>query len=429
MKLNNKSLILLCGPIGAGKSTFAKKYFDIPIISPDYYRFLVSGDEGNQAASKSAFEIAFKVAEERMKFSQPVVIDALNKSQSSRNQFYKLADKYAYDKIVVVFNVPLTTCILQNTQRERQVDFAVVEVKHKEFLNGLSSLKTENIHDIIQHDKVNEKFTFEIKEEILNNRFDDIKKVIIFGDIHSCFNELKDLIEKVKQAGYDPFTNHEVKFAFVGDLLDRGDTPVETIDYIFNLVNSGLAFVSMGNHDNKLMRYLNGSKVKLTHGLEETVYALKGPKSSDKLRNKVIKTLENLPYHIIFDNGKLIVCHAGIKDEMIGKSNGYVNNFSIYGEVTGEKDEHGYPVRKDWASNRVITDSSPVIVYGHTPLKEVYSINKCHNIDTGCSFGGKLTALIYDDSKISFISVPARKVYCEHRGELTYYGEVERFTN
>ncbi len=421
MKLSNKTLILFSGPIGAGKSTFGKKWFDIPVLNPDFYRGLVSGDEGNQNASRAAFDIVMKVAEERMKFHQPVVIDALNQKQSARNKFYDMAKKYNYDKVVIVFDVPLETCQQQNRSRNRVVDSAIVELKHKEFKDNLGQLKLEDIHDIIAHDKVTEKFTFEeAAETSLNNVYKDVRRLILFGDIHSCHVELKELIQQLKEKGFDPFTDHTIKFCFVGDLCDRGDKAVDTLDYICNLINSGVAFSVLGNHDNKLLRYFKGNKIKLSNGLEQTVFELNGPTSSEKLRNKIYKTLETLPYHLIFDDGKLVVSHAGLKDDMIGKNNGYITNFCIFGDVTGQKDEFGFPIRRDWAKERLVTDSSPTIVYGHTPNKEVYSINKCHNIDTGVCFGHKLTAMIYDAGEVSFFNVKAKKEYW-------HYENVEKF--
>ena len=91
---------------------------------------------------------------------------------------------------------------------------------------------------------------------------------------------------------------------------------------------------------------------------------------------------------------------------MIGKECKYILNFTLYGEVTGKKDELGLPIRGDWAAKY---DGQAIIVYGHTPRAEVYIKNNTINIDTGCVFGNKLTALRYPEMEL--VSVKALKKY------------------
>src|SRR4030042_1583421 len=73
----------------------------------------------------------------------------------------------------------------------------------------------------------------------------------------------------------------------------------------------------------------------------------------------------------------------------------------------GEIDEFGLPVRYNWAADY---RGPSVVVYGHTPVPEAEWLNRTINIDTGCVFGGKLTALRYPEKEI--ISVEARESYC-----------------
>ena len=112
--------------------------------------------------------------------------------------------------------------------------------------------------------------------------------------------------------------------------------------------------------------------------------------------------------HYVLDDGKLVVAHAGMKEEMQGRGSGKVRDFALYGETTGETDEFGLPVRFDWASEY---RGQAMVVYGHTPVPEPDWLNRTVNIDTGCVFGGKLTALRYPEKE--FVSVPAARTYCE----------------
>jgi protein phosphatase len=110
----------------------------------------------------------------------------------------------------------------------------------------------------------------------------------------------------------------------------------------------------------------------------------------------------------VLDGGDLVVAHAGLKEEMQGRGSAKVRDFALYGETTGETDEFGLPVRLNWAAEY---RGKAAVVYGHTPVAEPEWLNRTINIDTGCVFGGKLTALRYPEREL--VSVPARRTYYE----------------
>src|SRR6185312_10743394 len=112
--------------------------------------------------------------------------------------------------------------------------------------------------------------------------------------------------------------------------------------------------------------------------------------------------------HYVFDQGKLVVAHAGLREEMHGRGSGAVRSFAMYGETTGETDEYGLPVRYNWAGDYRGRAS---VVYGHTPVPYADWLNNTICVDTGCVFGGKLTALRYPEREL--VSVPARQTYYE----------------
>ena len=118
--------------------------------------------------------------------------------------------------------------------------------------------------------------------------------------------------------------------------------------------------------------------------------------------------LDSLVSHLWLDGGQLVVAHAGIKEEMIGRSSGAVREFCLYGETTGETDEFGLPVRYNWAAEY---RGKTTVVYGHTPVVNAEWLNNTICIDTGCVFGGKLTALRWPEKEL--VEVPAAKVYAE----------------
>ena len=107
--------------------------------------------------------------------------------------------------------------------------------------------------------------------------------------------------------------------------------------------------------------------------------------------------IHKLVSHYVLDDGKLVVAHAGMKESMQGRGSGKVRDFALYGETTGETDEFGLPVRYNWAAEY---RGPAMVVYGHTPVPEPEWLNRTINIDTGCVFGGRLTALRYPEKEL-----------------------------
>jgi protein phosphatase len=239
-------------------------------------------------------------------------------------------------------------------------------------------------------------------------------KLDIIGDIHGCYDEFKALTENLGYIWDDSSPVHpdNRKLAFVGDLTDRGPFSLKIIEVVWKLVKEHSAYYSPGNHCNKLYRFFQGNKVQVSHGLETTVAELEAlnPKEQKSIRTKFVELYEKAPLYQVLDEGKLVIAHAGIREDFIGKTSSKVKTFVLYGDITGEKHPDGSPVRRDWAKSY---QGDTLIVYGHTPVKEVRWIGHSVNIDTGAVFGGKLTALRYPEREI--VSVPSTMPYVEEK--------------
>jgi protein phosphatase len=144
--------------------------------------------------------------------------------------------------------------------------------------------------------------------------------------------------------------------------------------------------------------------VQITHGLAETLEQL--DPEPQELRQQAHEFLDGLVSHAVLDDGKLVVAHAGMKQAYQGRSSGRVRDFALYGETTGETDEFGLPIRGQWTSDY---RGDAAVVYGHTPVAEPEWLNNTINIDSGCVFGGKLTALRWPEREL--VSVSARRAY------------------
>jgi protein phosphatase len=415
IKLPQLSLILLVGASGCGKSTFARKYFKpTEVLSSDYCRALVSDNENNQKATKDAFDVLYYIAEKRLKAGLLTVIDATNVQKESRNGLVALAKRFHLLPVSIVFNIDPDICHERNkTRADRDFGSHVVRNQYNQLQRSLKNLrKKEGFAHVYVLNSVEEiESTMIERQPLWNNKAHEKGPFDIIGDVHGCFDELKTLLIKLGyeinfNSGYHVSHAAHRKIIFVGDLVDRGPNSPEVLRLAMDMVESGIAFCVNGNHDEKLKRKLMGRDVKIAHGLERTLSQLEN--ESEDFKIKLSKFLDGFISHYVFDDGKLAVAHAGLKEEYIGRGSARIRDFCMYGETSGEIDGFGFPVRYPWEKDY---RGDTIIVYGHTPVPELEWINNTINIDTGCVFGGKLTALRYPEREI--VSVNAEKIYYE----------------
>jgi protein phosphatase len=173
---------------------------------------------------------------------------------------------------------------------------------------------------------------------------------------------------------------------------------------------AGQAFTVAGNHDDKLMRWLKGANVSINHGIERTITQLDA--EGDAFKARVLAFLATLPSHALLDGGRLAVAHAGIRENMLGQNYAKARSFGLYGDTSGRRNADGLPERFNWAAD--YRGKVPV-VYGHTPVSEAAWVDNTLCVDTGCVFGGRLTAVRWPERDI--VSVPARQAYADMKRE------------
>ena len=238
----------------------------------------------------------------------------------------------------------------------------------------------------------------------------------IIGDVHGCADELEDLLGVLGYAvrwDNDEADGRAVQVTappgrqvvFVGDLVDRGPRTPDVLRLVMAMVNAGSALCVIGNHDLKFKRWLAGRSVELGHGLAESVRQMQ-PESA-LFRKAVYDFLGKLPDYLCLDRGRLTIAHAGIEAWMIGNISDRIRSFCLYGDRTsGERDAAGLTVRYNWAAGY---HGASMVVYGHTPVTEAARVNNTICLDTGCVFGGTLTAMRWPEQTL--VSVPARRTY------------------
>ncbi|MFF5899921.1 polynucleotide kinase-phosphatase [Streptomyces argenteolus] len=411
LPVTDLSLVVLIGASGSGKSTFARKNFKpTEVISSDVCRGLVADDENDQSVSKDAFDVLHYIAGKRLEAGRLTVVDATNVQSESRKQLVQLARQYDVLPIAIVLDMPEELCQARNAARPDRAGMPrhVVQRHRRELRRSLRGLEREGFRKVHVLRTEEEADTAEV---VLERRYNDLRHLTgpfdIIGDIHGCSSELDTLLRKL---GYKDGAHPEGRTAvFVGDLVDRGPDSPGVLRRVMSMVAEGNALCVPGNHENKLGRYLKGRKVQHTHGLAETIEQLEREDAAHpEFRTQVAEFIDGLVSHYVLDEGRLVVCHAGLPEKYHGRTSGRVRSHALYGDTTGETDEFGLPVRYPWAEDY---RGRAAVVYGHTPVPTTSWVNNTLCLDTGAVFGGKMTALRWPEREI--VDVPAERVWYE----------------
>jgi len=411
------SLILLVGVSGSGKSTFAATHFGpYETLSSDTFRGLVADDENDQSATADAFDALRYVASKRLEQNRLTVIDATNVQPAARKSFVDLARSHDMLPVAIVLDVSDEVAIARNKGRPgRNFGAAVVKRQYDQLRRSLRGLGREGfrrIHILDSEDAIAEAEI--VREPLLTDRRDEHGPFDAIGDVHGCRSELESLLAKLGYAIERDGAGRPVdavhpdgrRAIFLGDLVDRGPDVPGVLRLAMGMVRNGHALAVPGNHEEKLVRALDGKKPNLSHGLAETLAQL--AEESDEFRADVLSFCRELVSHLVLDDGKLVVAHAGLIEKYQGRASGRVRAFALYGDTTGESDEYGLPVRLPWADDY---RGKAVVLYGHTPTPEVTWVNNTACLDTGVVFGGALSAMRYPEREV--VSVPAEKVWYE----------------
>ncbi|GAA1842927.1 polynucleotide kinase-phosphatase [Asanoa iriomotensis] len=407
------SLVALIGISGSGKSTFAGRHFaPSQVLSSDGFRAMVADDENDQSASAAAFDALHYVAGKRLAGGRLTVVDATNVQDHARTNLVALARAHDVLPVAIVLDLPEDEAWARTQRRpDRTFDRPVLARQSRDLRRTLKKLSREGfrtVHVLRGHEEI-EAATIRL-QPLYNDRRELAGPFDVIGDVHGCRSELEALLTRLgwelsrDDAGRPVNAAHPDgrTAVFVGDLVDRGPDSPGVLRLVMGMVRAGTALCVSGNHEAKLLRKLRGKQVTVSHGLAESLAQLEG--EDDAFVADASAFMYGLVSHYILDSGRLAVAHAGIKEEYQGRASGRVRAFCLYGDTTGETDEYGLPVRYPWADDY---RGSATVVYGHTPTVEPQWVNNTICVDTGCVFGGELTALRYPERTL--VSVPAER--------------------
>ena len=410
------SLVCLVGASGSGKSTFAREHFGpYEVLSSDVCRGLVADDPNDQSATAAAFDVLHHIAGKRLEAGRLTVVDATSVQPEARRSLVALARAHDVLPVAVVLDLPERVCLDRNASRaERTFGDDVVKRQREQLRRSLKHLGKEGfrkVHVLRTEQEVADAVV--VRERLLNDFRHLHGPFDVIGDVHGCRTELEAVLVElgyalVRDEQGRPVDAHAPgrTAVFVGDLVDRGPDSPGVLRLVMGMVAAGSALCVPGNHENKLVKALQGRDVQVTHGLGETLAQL--AHETPEFRAEVQEFCYGLVSHLVLDGGRLVVAHAGLKQAYHGRASARVRSFALYGDTTGETDEFGLPVRYPWADDY---RGRATVLYGHVPTPEPEWVNGTMCLDTGCVFGGRLTALRYPEKQV--VSVPAQQVWYE----------------
>lgn len=375
-----RSLVILRGSPGSGKSTWIQKMklenytlcadtirllVESPIIVPDKKCRVISQKNDNYV-----WQLLFELLEKRMLRGEFVVIDATHSRSSDFSRYNKLCERYRYRKYYVDFSdVPIEECKRRNLLREeyKRVPDSVIDKMY-------SRLKTQpKTSGWVEIDKNN--FWNEIGIKLFD--FNNYEKINVFGDIHGCFNPLKEYFDKY------PYNENEM-YIFCGDYLDRGLQNKETLLFLMDLSLKKNTLFLEGNHE----RWLNYYSLDELENVKSKIFIKRTiPQIIDvdkKSIREFYRKIGQLAY-FEYDKKRYLITHGGIS---------YVPEELQL--VATEQFIHGvgdYNVQIDEVFNGNEKNTDVIQIHGHRNIFEVDGTECSYNLEGKVEFGGNLKIL------------------------------------
>jgi len=409
------SLLVMIGVAGSGKSTFCSRNFPpTRVVSSDHCRALLSDDAADQSASGAAFALAHRIIEERLRRGRLTVFDATNLEPEERRCLLNLAALHHLPAVAVVLDLPVADCLRHDRGRElRRVGSRVVQRQRRRLLESLSTLGREGFADLhhIRSPAIGRAARVRLVP-LACDRSSETGPFDIIGDLHGCVRELELLLAALgytRPSSRRPFHHPGGRRAvFVGDFVDRGPQIVAASRIVMDMCEAGTALAVAGNHDVDLAACLDGGQQADKTGTQISIDQINALPRFTRRRfiERFCRFVAGLPVHLVLDGGRLAVAHAGLKERYLGRESEEIRQFALHGETTGELDPYGLPIRVRWAASY---GGRALVVYGHTATPEPDWLNNTVNIDTGCVYGGRLTALRYPEKEL--LEVPAGRTY------------------
>jgi serine/threonine protein phosphatase 1 len=236
------------------------------------------------------------------------------------------------------------------------------------------------------------------RDPVIKEIPDIYDNIVIIGDVHGVLDSLLELLKTIPSGGFNAYV-------FLGDLVDRGPQSGDVVRYVAETKH---AYTTLGNHDECHVRYeghrlIGSTKMKRN---EEFLRA------HSQLRPSEILYLASCPQGYTWRNHLMI--HAGImpnwgvrqptkafiRNRYLIPKNGVWQMSQMWQDSTNtwvhdpEAVEWFRLFEGDIPGLKPYQNKPWNIVYGHANQKDITIVNNTYGLDTGCVFGGFLTAMV-----------------------------------
>lgn len=375
------ALIVLVGPSGGGKSTWAAAHFDpTEIVSSDALRIELTGQQERQDKNRQVFDEFFRRIMARLVAGQRVVADAQHLAQGERKKTARIGKDLGVPVYYVVVNRPLISKMKTAGWRSTQYmkGRPIVEAYEETYQAVLPVIKTgdglatavlfaetdaitvepmppivveweqsdfNRVAKLIQGSILHKNRNPKTLAALLYAR--GFRRIRVIGDVHG---NLEGLAKALREATPDTF------FLFLGDIPDYGVGTLTAVVAVAKLIRDGKAWCIRGNHEKKVLRYVeqeraNGFQGQVTHGNNVTFNQLKAMDQDARAawEAEMEFLVEMSPDWIQI--GKTLFVHAAVHHSMwdneLFRANGnsIQESYALYGETDGTKGPDGFPTR------------------------------------------------------------------------------------
>ena len=402
------SLVLLIGPLGSGKSTFAARHFrSSEVLSLDAVRSMIADGDTGEGAQEAAWGALLELAARRLDLGRLTVIDADLVSAARRQPLLQLAAELHYIPAAFVFALPEPTCQIWNGKRpDASASPERVSEQHAQLQAAELGLAEEGFRRIFRLSSPEELAGAEMNRlPLWSDRRDETGPFDLIGSVHGRYDELVALLTKLGY-GLDLVMEHPQgrKLVFLGDIIDYGPRNADVLRLVMRAVDSGVAYSVPGNHEARLVRWLRGEKMGTDGGMAPVIAEFEA--ASPEFRQLVETFLDSSVSHYVFDGGNLVAAHAGMKDSLQGRGSSAVRAFALHGESPGENEAAAIAAAgpPDWVLEY---QGAARVIYSHPGVAEPLWLNHTVNIGTAAFPGGHLTALRFPEMQVESVPMAA----------------------
>lgn len=380
-----RQLYLLRGVPGCGKSTLIKEYKNTLtgyVIGADDIRLMFSPTvypkgqfvkKVNPENDKQVWDLIHSIVKQRLLNGYTTVVDATHCNVANIDYYKAFCSENDVKCTVVRFDESLETCLERNKSRLdwQQVPDEVVERMYNNMKvpepSWCKVITKEEFQNILQ--LVSSRFS-----DYNPISYDKFKKIVIFGDIHGCWDPLKEYFDS------HPI-NSDTKYIFVGDYEDRGIQNKEVFDFLLSHKKDSNFLFLRGNHTKHTLAYSTGENISSKEFRERTAKQLD---SFDKKElNKFCKRQGDLAY-FTFNNQDYLVTHAGVNviPNSFTNERDIINGVGLYQD--SEKIDREFRER----------NPNVISIHGHRNIEEIpYDSGHetgVYNLEGKVEFGGCL---------------------------------------